>query len=581
MNFFKIVLAVIVAQIVLCFVLVFGLGVMTALVSSGSDAVQVADGSWLMIDLYGEIPPYDAPESIAGSVFGEPESLADILLNLEKAAADERLDGVIMKISASNTLGLASLDELRTAVAKVRASGKAVYAFSDDLDRNALYLASACDSIFIPSVADVQFTGYGAIESFYKGTLDKLDIHEQIHKIDEYKTYAESFQRTDMSPENREMMEWLLKDVWEVQIGAIARDRGLPEDSLVACMNHALFTADEAQRAKLVDRVLYWDELETRLGLDEDETLIIASSEYRDVTRADVGLKGSNRIAVVHAHGMIGGRESRTDAGVGVLIGHETVTANLRAAAADDRVDAIVLRVDSPGGESLASQLIAREVGRVAKKKPVIASMGDVAASGGYAISYPATKIVADSLTITGSIGSIYGKLNIAGAWNKIGITFDQVTMGPNALMWSTVHDFDEAQWKRLITFHNASVDQWLAEIAAARNIPVEELRTYAEGRVWTGRQAKDRKLVDEIGGLARAIDVAKEAAGIPVDEEVMLEYYPKKHGLYYLLTTGDAPITLVRSMVARAIRRDASETMRMLQRGGEWRLWTGPQSVE
>ena len=581
MNFFKMVLAVIVAQIVIVFLFVFGLGIMTAIVSSGSDTVHVADGSWLMIDLYGEIPPYDAPESISGSIFGEPESLADILLNLEKAAADDRLDGVIMKISATNSLGLASMDEMRAAVAKVRASGKPVYAFSDDLDRNALYVASACDSIFIPTVADVQFTGYGAVESFYKGTLDKLDIHEQLHKIDEYKTAAEQVQRTDMSPENKEMTEWLLKDVWEVQMGAIARDRGMPMDSLVACMDHALFTAQEAKQAKLVDRVLYWDELETRLGLDEDETLIVTSSDYRDVTRADVGLKGNKRIAVVHAYGVIGGRESRTDAGVGVVIGHETVTENLRAAADDDRVDAIVFRVDSPGGESLASQLIAREVGQINKKKPVIISMGDVAASGGYAVSYPATKIVADSLTITGSIGSIYGKLNIAGAWKKIGITFDQVTMGPNGLMWSTVHDFDEAQWQRLVTFHNASVDEWLAEISAARKIPVEELRGYAEGRVWTGRQAKERKLVDELGGLDRAIDVAKEAAGIPVDEEVTLEYYPKRRGLYYLLTSGNAPITLVRSLVARAIRRDAAETMRMLQRGGEWRLWTGPQTVE
>ncbi|HXV13031.1 MAG TPA: signal peptide peptidase SppA [Candidatus Krumholzibacteria bacterium] len=580
MNFFKMVLAVLVAQVLLAFVLFFGLGVMTALFTSGDTTVHVTDGSWLVIDLYGEIPPYDEPESIAGSIFAEPETLAELLVNLEKAAADERLAGVVMKISSSNSLGLASLGELRTSIARVRESGKPVIAFSDDLDRNSLYLAAACDSIFMPNVADLTFTGYGAVESFYKGTLDKLGVHQNLHKIDEYKTAAEPFQRDSMSPENREMTGWLLQEVWEVELGAISRDRGLSMDSLVACMDHALFTPEEAKQVGLIDGVVYWDELEKRLS-DEDELPVVTSAEYGDVLRADVGLKGKSRIAVVHAYGFIGGRESRTDPGLGIMMGHETVVENLRAAADDDRVDAVVLRVDSPGGESLASQIIAREVGKIAAEKPIVVSMGDVAASGGYAIAYPATKIVADSLTITGSIGSIYGKLNIAGAWNKIGITFDSVTKGPNALLWSTVHDFDQAQWKRIEAHHHQSVDQWLAEISKARNIPVEELRGYAEGRVWTGRQAKERKLVDEVGGFSRAIEVAKEAAGIPIDEEVTLDYFPKKRGLYALLMSGDAPITLLRGVVVRALRQDAAETMRVLQRGGEWRLWTGAQPVE
>ncbi len=580
MNFIKMVLAVLVAQVLLAFAVFFGLGVLTALFSSGGDAVHVADGSWLVIDVYGEIPPYHGPESISSSLFGEPETLSGILTNLEKAAVDDRLDGVVMKISSSNSLGLASLSELRTAIARVRKSGIPVVAFSDDLDRNSLYLASACDSIFMPKVADVTFTGYGAVESFYKGTFDKLGVHQNLHKIKDYKTAAEPFQRDSMSPQNKEMTRWLIQDVWNIELGAIARDRGIPMDSLVACMKHALFTPEEAKRAGLIDQVLYWDELEKRLS-DEEEFPVVTSDEYDDVLRADVGLKGDKRIAIVHAYGFIGGRESRTDATLGVMMGHETVIQSLRDAADDDRVDAVVFRIDSGGGESLASELIAREVGRIAAKKPIVASMGDVAASGGYAISYRATKIVADSLTITGSIGSIYGKINIGGAFNKIGVTFDQVTMGPNALLWSTVHDFDEEQWKRVEAHHNDSVDRWLSDISAARKIPVEELRTYAEGRVWTGRQAMERKLIDDVGGFQRALDLAKEAAGIPVDEAVTLDYFPKKRGLYALLMSGDAPLTLFRATVARAIRADAAETMRALERGGEWRLWTGPQSIE
>lgn len=579
MNFFKMVLAVLVAQVLIGFALFFGLGLMTALFSSG-DTVQVADGSWLVIDVYGEIPPYDAPESIANSLFDEPETLRSILDNLEKADADDRVSGVVMKISASNSLGLASMGDIRTAIARLREGGKTVVAFSDDLDRDALYLASACDSIFMPNVADLTFTGYGSVESFYKGTLDKLGVHENLHKIKDYKTAVEPLQRDSMSPESREMTEWLMQEVWDVELGAIARDRGIPVDSLVACMEHALFTPEEAKRAKLIDDVVYWDELEERLG-GEDELLTVTTGEYDDVRRADVGLKGKNRIAVVHAYGFIGGRESHTDPTVGVMMGHETVIDNLRSAAADDRVDAIVFRVDSPGGESLASELIAREVGKIAAEMPVIVSMGDVAASGGYAISYRATKIVADSLTITGSIGSIYGKLNIGGAWNKIGVTFDSVTKGPNALLWSGVHDFDEAQWNRINAHHNDSMNRWLADISAARKIPIEELRASAEGRVWTGRQAKERKLIDEIGGFDRALEIAKESAGVAADEGVTLDYYPKKKGLYYLLTTGDAPLTWVRGLIAQRLRADLTETMRMMQHGGEWRLWTGSESFE
>lgn len=578
MNFFKMVIAVLVAQVLLGFAVFFGLGVMTALFSSG-DAVQVSDGSWLVIDLYGDIPPYDGPESISSSLFGEPETLQAILDNLDKAAADDRVTGVVMKISASNSLGMASLGEIRTAIAHIQESGKAVIAFSDDLDRDALYLASACDSIFMPNVADLTFTGYGAVESFYKGTLDKLGVHQNLHKIKDYKTAAEPFQRTSMSPENREMTEWLIQEVWDVELGAVARDRGLSVDSLVACMEYALFTPEEAKRAGLIDDVVYWDELEERLG-GEDDMTTVTSAEYDDVTRDEVGLKGHQRIAVVHAYGFIGGRESRTDPTIGVMMGHETVIDDLRSAADDDRVDAIIFRVDSPGGESLASELIAREVGKIAADKPIIVSMGDVAASGGYAISYRATKIVADSLTITGSIGSIYGKINIGGAWNKIGVTFDSVTKGPNALLWSTVHDFDDEQWKRVEAHHNDSVNRWLADISEARGIPVEELRASSEGRVWTGRQAKERKLIDEIGGFDRALEIAKASAGIPADENVTLDHYPKKKGLYYLLTTGDAPLTLVRGTIARWFRADVAETMRVLQRG-ELRLWTGSESFE
>ncbi|HET6349446.1 MAG TPA: signal peptide peptidase SppA [Candidatus Krumholzibacteria bacterium] len=572
MNFVKTVLAVLVAQFLLMFTVVFGLGMLSTLFSR-SEGVHVAKGSYLVMDIYGDIPPYDAPESISSSIFKEGETLTRVLDNLDKAAADKRIDGVIMKISSSNSLGMASLGEVRDAIERIKKSGKEVLAYSDSMDRNALYLASACDSIYMPEVADVAFTGFGSVDMFAKGTLDKLDVHQNLHKIRDYKTAAETFQRSDMSPQAKEMAGWMIDEMWNVELGAIARDRALSVDSLSACMKHALFTADEAKAAGLIDDVLYWDQLEDRLGGDDFES--VDEETYDDVTRADVGLKGKHRIAVVHAYGMIGGRESRTDASLGVLIGHETVVQNLRDAEDDDRVSAIILRVDSPGGESLASELISREVGRIAKKKPVIVSMGDVAASGGYAVSYRATKIVADSLTITGSIGSIFGKMNVAGLWKKGGITFDYVTKGANALLFSSITDFDASQWSRVETFHDASFERWLRDISAARKIPMDELRPLTDGRVWTGRQAVANHLIDDTGGYQRAVEVAKEAAGIPADEQVTFEHFPKKQGLISLLTSGNAPITLARMAINQFMHTDVSETKQLLH-GGELRLFTG-----
>jgi protease-4 len=320
--------------------------------------------------------------------------------------------------------------------------------------------------------------------------------------------------------------------------------------------------------------VRYWDELELGLG-HGDELETVTSDDYADVSRASVGLKGKKRIAVVHAYGMIGGRRSRIDPSLGVLMGHETVVHDLRAAADDDRVEAIIFRVDSRGGDALTSELISREVGRIATDKPVIVSMGDVAASGGYAVSYRATSIVADSLTITGSIGSIYGKINMVGLWNKLGVTFDWVTEGPNALLWSGVTDFDSEQWKRIEDHHDQSFQRWLDNISAARDMPMDQLLPLTEGRVWTGRQAWENGLVDEVGGYSRAVEVAKEAAGIAADEDVTFLHYPRRRGLYDLITSGDAPLTMARWTIHRWFKEDVAETARLLT-SGRMRVWTG-----
>lgn len=566
MNFIKMVLAVLVAQV---FVVMLGI---TTLVFIGvavklSGGTHVEKGSYLVIDVYGQIFPYDPPETLSSELFGDsPETVHRMLTNLEKAAVDERVEGVILKISRSNSLGRASIEELRGAIERVKAEGKPVIAYSDGLDRRSLMLASACDSIFMPEVSDLHFFGMGMTASFFKGTLDKLGIRPNIHRIAEYKSAAEPALREDLSPEAREMYGWMLDEFWDIELGAISEGRGIAREELERHMEHMLFTAPEALEAGLIDGLAFWNDIEDRLKEEADDDLrTVGQSDYEEVSRADVDLKGDRRIAVVHAHGMIGGRSSRVDPWLGVVMGHQTVIAALSSAGDDDDIDAVVFRVDSNGGESLAGEIIAHEVARIAEKKPVVVSMLDVAASAGYTISYKATRVVADPSTVTGSIGSIYGKMNTAGMYNKLGMTFDSITKGPNALFWSPVTDFSDDQWERFTDHHYDSFNMWLEDISETRGIPLDTLETLAMGRVWTGRQARANGLVDELGGLDRAIEIAKIEAGIPAEQEITRIDYPRKRGLLSLLTSSRGPFALANWMVYKMIHHDLAETVRLV----------------
>ncbi|UCG52061.1 MAG: signal peptide peptidase SppA [Candidatus Latescibacterota bacterium] len=559
--FFRSFLASLLAIVVVLVVIVAAIGIKV------SKKPSIKDHSYLVVDVYGEILPYFPPDGVIAEILGgEPETLHRILSNLEKAAADKRIEGVILKVSSNNSLGLASLEEVRGAVAKVRDAGKKVYAFSDSMDRNSLYLVSACDSIIMPVTGYVNFAGFGGALMYVKGALDKLGIKPNLHQIEDYKSAAELVTRTDMSPEAREMRNWILDDIWELQIGAISEDRGISENRILELMEHVLFTVDEAKEAGLVDEILYWDELDARLRREDDKKLrTVSQKTYAGVERSKVGLKGKKKIAIVHAHGMIGGRESHVDPLMGVIMGHETVSAELRRVRRDKDVAAVVFRVESNGGEGLASDLISHEVAVLAGEKPVVASMIDVAASGGYMIAYRADKIVADPTTITGSIGSISAKFNTVGFYNKLGITFDHITKGPNGLFWSSQHDFTEEQRRRFEENHWDGFNWWLRDVSEYREIPFDDLKDLAMGRVWTGRQAKQNRLIDEVGGLDRAIELAKELAEIPEDEEVTIVHYPKKKGLLAALTGGGTGTSAIRRILYQFIRQDLAQSLELL----------------
>lgn len=535
-----------------------------------SQKPKIKDHSYLVVDIYGEILEYDPPGGVMMEVLGGgPETLHRILGNLEKAAVDDRIDGVIMKLSGSNTLGTAMRGEIRDAVKKVRASGKKVYAFADYMDSRVYMIAAACDSIYMPSTAYINFVGFRVVSSHFKGTLEKLGIKPNLHKIKDYKSAAELLTRSDMSPEAREMYGWLLDEGWDYYISCLEEDRGLTEEQIIELMDYALMRPVEAVERGIVDRLLYWDELGEMLKQEDDDRLrTVSMCRYEDEDPEDLGLKGKKKIAVVHAQGMIGGRKSKVDPMFGMLMGHESVNADLRKAMDDDDVTAIVFRVNSPGGESLASDLIGHQVHVATKIKPVVVSMVNVAGSGGYMISYRASKMVADPMTITGSIGSISMKFNMKGFYDKLGMTHDTVTKGPKALIWSDTRDFTPEERARFEENHWQDFNAWLADVAAFRGMTFEEAEKLAHGRVFSGRQAKENGLIDEVGGLDRAIELAKELAEIPSDEKVTVVHYPEEKDIIDLILSGgdNMVVSAARWVLYRFIREDLAQTVQTLE---------------
>lgn len=525
----------------------------------------IEDRSWLIVEMYGDLLEYDPPGGIMSQlVDSDVETLQRILDNLEKAAVDDRIEGVIFKVAAGNSVGTAMLQEIRGAIRRVQDTDKKVLVWAESFDRQDYLLLAACDEVLVPPTAYIGFTGFSSETLHVKRAFDKLGIKPNIHKIKDYKSAAETVIREDMSEPAREMRGWIMDEMWETLLETLAADRGFDEEKIVELMQHAYFTADEALDSGLIDRIAYWDELETELkGADEDALRSVSQGRYADVLRSKLDLDGDKTIAVIHAQGMIIGRRNDVNPLLGLTMGHESIIAEFRRARLDEDVAAIVFRVDSRGGDGLGSDLMGHEVEITVGVKPVVVSMVNVATSGGYHISYRASKIVADPMTITGSIGSISGKFNMKDFYDKLGITFDHVERGPMATIESDLRDFTPEERARFEENHWNGFNDWLRDVAEHRDMSFEDAEKLAHGRVWTGRQAVANGLVDEIGDLKHAIELAGQLAGIPADEQVTVEHFPKQKGLLESLMSGDnAAATAAHWIVYRTIREDVAETL-------------------
>lgn len=512
-----------------------------ALLSFRPAAPGLARGTAIVLDISGEMLEYH-PSFAPGSLFGGRElTQTDALACLEAARKDARVAGVILRIAPSGA-GAAKCEELAAAVSRLRSSGKRAIAFSPVLAGHHYLVGCAADSLFMPPSGYLVIAGPVSSATYLRGALDKLGIRPNIHRIEQYKAAAETFTETSRTPESREMAEWILDDLYGRFVERLSVMRGVGADTVRRWIDRGLYSPASALDGGLIDGIRHWDEVEAIF--EGRGAALVGASEYLRSKRAS-GIVAGPRVAVIHAQGIIEAGESGFDPLSGEVMGARTIAAELRRVREDGSVKAVILRVDSPGGDGIAGDLVAREVELTSLEKPVVASLSDVAASGGYEIVYRADRIVALASTLTGSIGSITGKLNMRGFYEKLGITKDEIGAARHSLMQSDYRDFTEEERRLVEEEHWRFYRTWIEAIARFREMTVDSVDALARGRVWTGRQAYENGLVDEIGDLAAAVGAACELAGID-SERVTLVHYPRR-------------ATLIRQMLSRNLLEDAA----------------------
>ncbi|MEU6727818.1 signal peptide peptidase SppA [Nonomuraea wenchangensis] len=477
-----------------------------------------------------EGPPTDP---LAAVLSMRKTRLADVIGGLRRARQDSRVKGLIVKIGGP-PLGLAMVQELREAVQHFRASGKLTVAFAETFGEFAggtvpYYLASAFERVYLQPSGDVGLTGVAVEQRFLKGALTKLGVGYEVGQRHEYKTAANTFTQDHMTEPHRESIGRIVESITETMIDGIADGRRLDPDKVRELIDRGPFTAGEAQEAGLVDGLAYRDEVydELKRAAGAEAHLLYVSRYARAAAVRKLPHPGADGIALVHGIGMIKtGRSGRSPLGGGGAMGSDTISAALRAARRDEHVKAVVFRVDSPGGSYVASDTVWREVALTRKVKPVIVSMGDLAASGGYFVSMAADVIVAQPGTLTGSIGVYGGKPVFADLLQRMGISTEMVAEGANAGMFSASRAFSPEQWERVNAWLDRIYDDFVGKVASSRDLSRERTHELARGRVWTGADARANGLVDELGGLEDALALARKRAGL--SESAPVRMYPR-----------------------------------------------------
>ena len=535
----------------------------------------IRDNSVLVLRVSGALPDY-TPDDPFKKFFGGPDqSLTGLVMQFKKAKVDKRIKAILLDVNMSG-VGWGKAEEIRDAITDFRSSGKHVYAYIEFGLNKEYYIATAADKIIVPPPGELFINGLAADVMFFRGSLDKLGIYPDIYQIGKYKSAGDMFTQKQMTEAHRQYINELLDDLFGRYKNAIAQARHKTPEEVNALIDNAPYNAQQAKDAGLIDEAMYRDEVETmlkkQLGQKESDPLIaVRNNEYRDVSPESLGLNKGERIAVIYASGEIGSGSSQNSPSGDQSIGSDTVAKALNDAAADKTIKAIVLRVDSPGGSGLASDIIWRAVETANQKKPVVVSMSDVAASGGYYISASAAKIISQPSTITGSIGVVAGKPVMRGFYDWLGISNEYVLRGKTAGMFRETEKFsDEERAKFEEWIKTTYYRDFVPKVAKGRGKDAGYIDSVGQGRVWTGAQAKDKGLVDEFGGLDRAIDVAKQLAKIPADKGVERVILPYPTTFLQQLMSGggensNTEIEQQRAMLA-AMPEDARRAFRYMQ---------------
>jgi protease-4 len=537
-------------------------------------APSVKSRSYLEINLSGSIQEKVVPDLMTALFMGPELSMYDIWTNIRKAKVDRRIKSIVLRLGMLKC-DWAKVNEVRESILDFKKSGKKAYAYIEenlDFDKE-YYLATACDEIILHPLGSLIINGIGGYVPFLKKSLEKLGVEAEIEHVEEYKTAYNMFTEEGFTPSHREMLESLYGDIFSHYLKEISAARGKSESEMKELIDYGYFQGEKAMEAGLVDRLLFEDELKDLLREGGARIFRISHETYSRIKPSSVGLNRGRKIALIYGMGPIhtGGSQPKT-------MGSTTIANWIKKARIDRSIAAVVFRVDSPGGSAVASDIIWREVALTKKEKPFIVSMSDVAGSGGYWVAMTAHKIVAQPQTLTGSIGVIFGKFNMMKLYEKLDVAAERITFGKRADIFSSFRRMtpeERAMIKKEILW---TYDKFITKVAEGRIMEKEAVDKIGKGRVWTGAQAKELGLVDEIGGLSKAVELAKELAGIPKNEEVKFIVYPKKVSLLSTIL-GRRPITTKINIEPRL--KEVLRTFQILKNDRMWALmpfWIAPR---
>ena len=487
----------------------------------------------LEVDFETAVLEYVPADPVAQLTMKDTPTVLALVEALTRAASDDRVAGLIARVGQGG-MGIAQLQEVRDAVIAFRAAGKPAYAFAEtfgevNTGNASYYLATAFDKIYLQQSGDVNLTGLMAESPFVRGMLEKIGVEPRMDHRHEFKNAKNLYTETEFTDAHREATESLLGSIFEEIVAGMAEGRDMGVEQLEQLIAAGPYYGSEAVDKGLVDALAYRDEAYDAIrAAAGGDTELLYLMPYLERSGRAWG-KG-DAVALIYGVGSITrGKSEFSPLSGSTNMGSDTVTAAFRAAVRDKSVKAILFRIDCNGGSYVASDAVLREALRAQEAgKPVIVSMGNVAASGGYFVALAADKIVAQPGTITASIGVVGGKMFTPGLWQKLGISWDHVETSENASMWAGTHDYSEAEWARYSYWLDRVYEDFTTKVAEGREMPLERIQEIAKGRVWTGAQAQELGLVDELGGYSVALDLTRDALGLDAGAPIELKAFPR-----------------------------------------------------